>query len=170
MPGLNTAWISFFVCFASSFYSKLKLIWRNLRYPIYSMVKETTFLKRVFVFIRFHGRFVHFDIGVKDKPQNVHRFEIDFLLNFAPDFAMSVWMGLTYQRQTAKIKLTSEKTREKLPATDRKQINRQPAWSNIVRIFVFRNKSFFLKLVFYLPSFVKSIPLDLFPAQGTSLS
>lgn len=55
------------------------------------MVKETTFLKRVFVFIRFHGRFAHFDIGVKvDKPQNVHRFEIDFLLNFAPDFAMSV--------------------------------------------------------------------------------
>lgn len=54
------------------------------------MVKETTFLKRAFVFIRFHGRFVHFDIGVKNKPQNVHRFEIDFLLNFAPDFAMSV--------------------------------------------------------------------------------
>ena len=78
------------------------------------MVKETTFLKRVFVFIRFHGRFVHFDIGVKEKPQNVHRFEIDFTLNFAPDFAMSVWMGLIYQPQTAKNKTDFRQNERKI--------------------------------------------------------
>ena len=41
---------------------------RNLRYIPYSMIKE----KYVFVFQRFHGRFSTFDIGVKEKPQNVH--------------------------------------------------------------------------------------------------
>ena len=40
--------------------------------------------KREFLYLeRFHGRFVHFDIGVKEKPRNVPRFEIDFMLNFA---------------------------------------------------------------------------------------
>jgi len=78
------------------------------------MVKESTFLKRVFVFIRFRGRFVHFDIGIQEKPQNVHRFEIDFTLNFAPDFAMRVWMGLTYQRQTAKNKTDFRQNERKI--------------------------------------------------------
>ena len=71
------------------------------------------------MFIRFRGRFVHFNIGVKEKPQNVHRFEIDFTLKFAPDFAMSVWMGLTDQRQTAKNKTDFQQNERKI--TDYRQ-------------------------------------------------
>lgn len=60
------------------------------------MVKERTFLKRVFAFIRFRGRFVHFDIGVKEKQQNVHRFEIEFTLNFCHECLNGVNRPVTY--------------------------------------------------------------------------
>ena len=52
--------------------------------------------------------------------------------------------------------------------TDRKKTSRLPTWSNIVEIFVFRNKSFFYLSIISL--FVKSILLDLFLAQGRSFS
>ena len=40
--------------------------------------------KREFVYLwRFHGCFVHFEIGMKEKPQNEPRFKTDFMLNFA---------------------------------------------------------------------------------------
>ena len=44
--------------------------------------KEKYVFNRKFLYLeRFHGRFLHFDIGLKEKPQNVPRFEIDFMLN-----------------------------------------------------------------------------------------
>ena len=47
--------------------------WRHLRYIPYSMIKEKYACKKEFLYLkRFHGRFLHFDIGVKEKPQNVH--------------------------------------------------------------------------------------------------
>ena len=51
--------------------------------------------------------------------------------------------GLTGQRQTAKNITDYRQNQKKLLTTDREKINRPPKWSNIVRIFVFRNKSYF---------------------------
>ena len=39
------------------------------------------------------GRFLHFDIRAKEKPQNVLRFEIDFMLNFAMCSADLTWVN-----------------------------------------------------------------------------
>ena len=47
--------------------------WRNLRYIPYSMIKEKYVFKRKFLYFKgFMDGFLHFDIGVKEKPQNVH--------------------------------------------------------------------------------------------------
>ena len=48
------------------------------------MVKESTFLKGIFVFVRFHGRFLHFEIGVKETDHKMTAFEIDCLLCAQP--------------------------------------------------------------------------------------
>ena len=46
---------------------------RHLRYIPYSMIKEKYVVKKEFLYLkRFHGCFLHFDIGVKEKPQNKH--------------------------------------------------------------------------------------------------
>ena len=46
---------------------------RHLRYIPYSIVKEKYVFKREFLYFKgFMDGFLHFDIGVKEKPQNVH--------------------------------------------------------------------------------------------------
>ena len=58
-------------------------------------------------------------------------------------------MGLTDQRQTAKnITDYRQNEKKKIPTTDRKNINRQPTWFDIVGMFFLRNKSYFLFLIF----------------------
>ena len=54
--------------------ARLTRFWRHLRYIPYSMIKEKYVFKReCFVFIKVSWTFSsHFDIGVKEKPQNVH--------------------------------------------------------------------------------------------------
>ena len=46
---------------------------RHLRYIPYSIIKEKYVFKREFLYFKgFMDGFLHFDIGVKEKPQNVH--------------------------------------------------------------------------------------------------
>ena len=53
----------------------------------------------------------------------------------------------------AKNKNDFRQNERKITNYRQEKINQQPAWSNIVGIFVSRNKSVFFKLGFYLPSF-----------------
>ena len=47
--------------------------WRHLRYIPYSVIKENYVFKREFLYFNgFVDGFLHFDIGVKEKPQNMH--------------------------------------------------------------------------------------------------
>ena len=74
------------------------------------------------------------------------------------------------QRQTANLTDYRQNEKKNNDYTDSNKTSRLPTWSNIVQIFVFRNKPGFFLICLLFLFLVNNILLDLFPAQGRSFS
>ena len=73
--------------------SRQRGFWRNLRYILYSVVKKSSFLKG-----NFHGCFLHFDFGVKGKPQNLP--DLKLILCCIMPCAQPMWLAWTYPQSS----------------------------------------------------------------------
>ena len=77
-------------CFSQS---RQRGFWRNLRYILYSVVKKSSFLKG-----NFHGCFLHFDFGLKGKPQNLP--DLKLILCCIMPCAQPMWLAWTYPQSS----------------------------------------------------------------------